>query len=167
MKRKRLRIKILVIGEGPNHKEKSELGYTGVIGSELAALMDVNRKQYNSLVITRNLLSCYCGEWEGKLMLPADIAKRQAKLIEPLMKNRISILIGDRVARAFGYTGKHYERFGCWCESYPSPEHPVGFIKAIFRLPHPVYNKRWWNTTGNGAKAHAYLRTIARACMLK
>jgi len=161
VKRKGPIVKILVIGEGPNSRDKTELGYVGKIGGFLAGAMKLNRKQYNQLVITRNLLPHYCGEWSGKLLLPAEVAKRESAKLVPLMKNRISILLGDRVARAFGYAKQ--KPFGVWRETIKGKRKQS--INVIVRLPLPT--DRWWDDECKRLIAIDYLRTIARACMLK
>jgi hypothetical protein len=113
----------------------------GAIGYRLADLAGLTLAEYTARTERTNLLPAYPG-----VVWPSSRAKPAAERLAPALRGRRVILLGQHVARAFGWR----RPFFVWV-----PQEEGGAIAAI---PHPSSRNLWWNDPEHRAAARRFLR---------
>lgn len=134
---------ILVVGEMPG----SPLGgppLEGATGARLAELMGLQWADYLRVTERLNLVPSWRLSW------PAVDARARAASLARLFPRRRSILLGRRVAEAFGIE--------CLTGVFEAPEGGL-----VMTLPHPSGRNRWYNSDGNRQTARLLLALMMRA----
>ncbi len=133
---------VLLIGEAPN-ASNPDGGHPlmGAIGFRLADLAGLTLAEYTARTERRNLLAKYPGAgW------PLLRARAAADDLQPDLIGRRVILLGQNVARSFGW----HSRLFWWNDL------AAGGRLAL--IPHPSSRNPWWNDAENRATARRFLR---------
>ncbi|HEU4864630.1 MAG TPA: hypothetical protein VFT76_00155 [Actinomycetota bacterium] len=101
-----------------------------------------------------NLLPTYPGPAPRKgALFPIVEAREVARLLDESLPVEVSfILMGRRVAKAFGFRSFEYDLLDWFVPR------PGGRAFAVF--PHPSGIVLWWNEPENAARARAFLREV-------
>lgn len=138
-------MKILIIGEAPGPAGAGP-PLDGAIGARIAEYAGVTVDEYRAMTYRANLLAAWPGDaW------PAAVAQASAEAMLHLMMEQRTILLGQRVAVAFGL---RLAPLMTWRPLVD--DHPAYGEVAI--LPHPSGLNRWWNDPENRAAARRFLR---------
>lgn len=141
---------ILLVGEAPAPSDGPLApgeALTGSSGRRIASLAGLAWDDYLALTERVNLFDELPPIW-----LPYE-AREAARLIIPRMYDRRTILLGQKVAAAFGLAGG--EAMLEWATRWTSDI--AGAEVAI--VPHPSGRNRWWNDRANVARASTFLTT--------
>lgn len=137
--------KILVIGEAPGDVGPPDTPLEGAVGRRIAELAGLSWDDYLALTERRNLLAVNPGEtW------PTAEAAAAGDEMMPQLFSRRTILLGQRVARAFGARVPPLQ-FEPILEGRPD----LGKWAVV---PHPSGRNRWWNEPENRSAARRFLR---------
>lgn len=146
-----------LIGEAPGkHGKPGEPALLGRIGRRLARLMGTNEDQYRWSTRRDNLLPRWPGKAPGNgSAWPVKQARRAARRMEDgglfaFGHDRIVVLLGRRVAAAFGFGGAK------WFKPF------IVYGVTVVVTPHPSGANRWWNEPANVRRAGRFWRTIWR-----
>jgi uracil-DNA glycosylase len=132
---------VLVVGEAPGRL--SGVRPLGSLDRKLPALRGVPRV---------NLLDRYPGSDGKGARFPIGPARTAAKSLLRAVPEASLVLVGRRVAEAFGFKTFAYD----WFEWFS-----VGG-RAYAVIPHPSGIVRWWNDPANRAAAERFADEIAR-----
>lgn len=152
---------VLLVGEAPG--KGGRLGgpvLLGRIGRRLARLMGATEDQYRRRTRRVNLLTRWPGRASGNgSAWPVKRARRSARRMEDAglfaPPDRIVILLGRRVAAAFGLGGAP------WFTSFQMAS-SQGMPAEVVVAPHPSGASRWWNEPANVARARRFWRSVGR-----
>jgi uracil-DNA glycosylase len=127
-------VSVLVVGEAPNSTSADDpLGSTRYL--DLTRFDRVNLLQ----------------EWPGRdgkgSLLPGERAKEAAAALRLAYPQRPLVLMGARVAYAFGYERRHFE----WLRWFTAWDG-----RRIAVCPHPSGIVRWWNDPDNARAAQDF-----------
>lgn len=149
----------LLVGEAPSRNMK--LPDHCLLREDLMRLAGLDLRRFYSLFARTNLLDYWPGRMRpghagDKFPLPG--AREAARKLVPALPGfELTILLGRRVERAFGFPSRP------WFEVSEHRARIDGELKA-FRVacfPHPSKASRWWNKPGNLAKARSAWRHAA------
>lgn len=134
---------IIMIGEAPGLITAYDEGpLEGKIGRRLAEYAGLTLEEYRDRTERHNLFDSPIEKW------PREEAALNAGLIWSSLIGRRTILLGRRVADAFGLTNMKELRSVTLDDR--------GTEVAI--VPHPSGRNIWWNEAGNRAEARRFLR---------
>lgn len=143
-------MKPLLIGQapGPNTLPSHPLfpAPSTSTGARLQRMMGLSRSEYLRQFDRMNLLRAYPGAWANGDKFPLTAARVAAQAIEPLLRDRVVVLVGRNVAEAFGHG--HLDFF-VW-EEAPA----WGYHFAT--IPHPSGRNHWYNRPENLARAKEF-----------
>lgn len=139
-------MKVLLIGESPNasHPDGGR-PLMGAIGYRLADLAGLTLAEYTDRTERVNLFERFPGA-----VWPRHEARAAAEALAPRLSGRTTLLLGQKVAAAFGW----HSRVFSWVrpEAFEYPETRLAVI------PHPSSRNLWWNDPENRAAARRFLR---------
>lgn len=148
--------KILLIGQapGPNTDPKRPLAPLPKTsaGGRLAELAGLDAVSYLRTFDTANLLYEFPGRWKRDDKFPLDAATIAANAMKPLLRKRRIVLIGRRVALAFGFPKE--AEFHCWY-------HDQWWDYEVAVAPHTSGRNHWYRKEGNLEKSFAFWRSIS------
>lgn len=131
----------ILVGEAPSSTSDPSRPFSGRSGARLAALLG---RELDSVFELVNLLPAYPGRAGKGSGFDRELARARAAEIAATRGDRLLILVGHRVAAAFGLDGDYLvERDGA----------------IVF--PHPSGINRFWNDPANVTRARRVLRSAA------
>jgi hypothetical protein len=140
---------LLLVGEAPSRTvgtlPRPSYALTGRSGRRLAELAGVPWVTYLRRTERTNLLE----DWPGATW-PAAEARMGALRVLPQLAERRTILVGARVARAFGLTWDPFSFVIRLDALVPDAD--------VAMIPHPSGRSRWWNDARNVERARAFLQ---------
>lgn len=133
---------IVLIGERPRAPgDDPVLGHSG---RRLAAILGLTLGEYAAEFERVHLVRDPSGPW------PHTSAQREAAKLVRRFQGRHALLLGNRVARAFGVEARD-----------PFVWFDLDGLQAA-RYPHPSGLSRWWNDPANAQEAARWLRRAVR-----
>lgn len=136
--------RVVLVGEAPARSAgvlPPDMALTGYTGRRIARWAGVSDGRYMGTTERWNLLD------EAPVSWPVALAKNRADNLEALTRGRRVILVGTRVAEAFGF---HWPPF-----TWGPPDELGGRLAWI---PHPSGRNRYYNDPANVALAEGFLR---------
>ena len=131
--------RLLLVGEAPSRAPTRDGPLSGRCGRRLADLAGLPYDAYLEAVERRNLLARNPGRSGPKGdAFPMREARARAWAFSRVYAGRRAILLGRRVAAAFGRPNAPYLR---WISLAP--------FSAAMVFPHPSGVSRWWNCEEN------------------
>lgn len=132
-------------------------------GGRLCDLMGITRGQYLKSFDRANLLPYFPGRTQARddsfPMAPARLA---ARVMRPLLRGRQVILVGRKVADAFGVPRvEWFEEFPLHCGPRHAATECSGLATAIV-IPHPSGRNHWYNSETNRELARQHLTRLAQ-----
>jgi hypothetical protein len=144
-------MKPLIIGEAPSKNGKPERPIEGRIGQRLADHAGLSYADFLVHFDRVNLLH-ERQEVAGKGFVfdrAAAINAAQA-LVKQLTAGRLVLLLGRRVAGAFGCTKDYFDA------------HHLENGAILYVVPHPSGINRWWNDPWNSKTMRAFMHQIVK-----
>lgn len=143
----------LIIGEAPGKNGDPSKPCEGRIGARLAACAGITYEEYLTLFDRINLLDEQPQDAPKGMAFNVKQAGKIARAMEPTLEERpLVLLLGKRVAGAFGFTGAEYFQMTT-----------LGRIAAqtpFYIVPHPSGVNRWWNELGNELQMIRFMHSI-------
>lgn len=142
--------RLVLIGEAPGGgltvSHPLELTLAGSTGRNLCAIAGWDWDTYLAVTDRRNLFDTPMPAWLS------DVARSRALVLAPDIEGHRILLLGARVARAFGVAAEppyawFWQRVG-----YPD--------LRLARIPHPSGLNRVWNDPAERARARAFLEKL-------
>jgi hypothetical protein len=144
------RSKPLIVGEAPSKNEIVPTPIEGRVGRRLARCAGLSFDEFIDRFDRMNLLSVRQDTQEKGFVFDSRAAGIVAReLRERLEPGRTVLLLGHRVADAFGIKGEYFATFA-------PPGEAVYYV-----LPHPSGVNHWWNDPANVEKMNAFMHEIA------
>lgn len=147
--------RVILVGEAPSKNEVTETPIAGRIGRRLAACAGLSFDEYMARFERVNLLHVRQDTKAKGFEFNAAAAEREALRLRTTWGSfriaynpRVVILLGKRVARAFGVPQDYFTLHRLDHEFYV--------------LPHPSGINRWFNEPANTEKFSAFLKEIIR-----
>lgn len=145
----------LLIGQAPGPRTDPDVPLSGRCGARLAELCGLSLDEFLASFRRVNLIERFPGKQSKGDRFPIDLARRGA--IELLMTGVFTgakvVLLGDNVARAFGWTPGNFS---------PLRFYPCGVTHhGIAVCPHPSGVNRWWNNQRNVYRARGFWSLLA------
>lgn len=149
-------MKPLIIGQAPGPRSDPDVPLSGRCGERLAALCGIGHDQFLERFCRVNLIKRFPGKQSKGDAFPIEEARKGAigLLMTGVFATTKIVLLGDAVARTFGYASFEYK----FHKFYPCRVSPHG----IAFCPHPSGVNRWWNDAGNFEAARRFWRRLAR-----
>lgn len=138
-------VRPLLIGEAPGRASRRP--FEGRCEAQLAALAGVTVPALRAAVVMRNLLGAWPGAAAKGALFPLPAARARAAVLRLGARDRVVILAGKRVARAFGVQAPYLARVALRG-------------RTAYVLPHPSGVNRWYNSARNRARASRFLRGV-------
>lgn len=150
-------MKPLLIGQAPGPATDPGLPLSGRCGARLAELCGLELESFLRTFDRVNLVRTFPGKAGKGDAFPIDLARKGAVdlLIFGRLNQRPTVLLGQNVARAFGFPASGVEFFR-WNYLDGNPSMRLAFA------PHPSGVSRWWNDPANEAAARRFFRRLAR-----
>lgn len=148
-------MKPLLIGQAPGPNTDPEQPLSGRCGARLAEMCGVDLPTFLRTFERVNLVRKHPGKAGKGDAFPMDAARKTA--IDLLLfgkLNRTVVVLGGKVAKAFGFPSTGLEFFR-WNQIDGSP-----LIRLAF-APHPSGISLWWNDPKNAAAARRFWRRLA------
>lgn len=123
-------------------------------GGRLAELAGLTPKQYLQTFDRANLLQFFPGRSMCPDKFPKPAAEIAAGAMKPLLGGRRLILLGQKVADAFGYPARHLD----WHEWFE--DEFWGFRVAV--VPHTSGRSHWYRKPENMEQARAFWGRLMR-----
>ena len=146
----------LIIGEAPSMNGNPDKPITGRSGRFLAEVAwgdDADVPRFLAGFERKNLLLAWPGHAGKGSAWPITAARKAASTLLPRLAGRTAILLGKRVARAFGMARLGYFTLA------PIRCGAAGIMPVwVVIVPHPSGINRWWNDPANRKKAGGWLR---------
>jgi len=140
----------LIIGEAPNRGGDPRHPIEGRIGRRLAALSGLSFEAFKDRCARVNLLPAWAGRAGKGSAFSVVVARYRAQsLRRRFVAGRTVILLGHRVARAFGISAAYFS------------EVHVEAARVVV-VPHPSGVNRWYNEVRNARKMAAFMRRVVR-----
>lgn len=134
---------IVLVGEAPERAIAPDEALAGRIGQRLAKLAGISLRTYLERTRRLNVYEEPPPAWSR-----SEASVRANHIWRTLRAGDQVILLGSRVAEAFGVAGR--QRLA-W--------HPFGFA-SIALIPHPSGRNRWWNDPLNVLAASRFLTNL-------
>jgi uracil-DNA glycosylase len=139
-------VRLVLVGQAPGPTSDPEVPLcpvTSTTGRRLRDLMQLSSEEY--LLLERvNLLQCFPGKHARDDAFPRKLARVAAQAMRPLLRGRRVVLLGRKVAAAFGVE-LPFLMWSTWKDL------------EISILPHPSGRSRWYNSPENQGKAGEFL----------
>lgn len=147
----RLQMKPLLVGEAPSKNEVTETPLEGRVGRRLADLAGLTVDQYLARFDRVNLLHVRQDTKEKGFEFDLPAARDAVRELRRngTLRDRAVVLLGHRVAEAFGVGNLRYFR-----------GMPNGQGGMIWLMPHPSGVNRWWNDQSNCEEAREFMRGL-------
>lgn len=133
---------VVIIGErysSPPTEPTEPLAASSYSGERLRSLADLSSEEYERRADRANLLPG-SGQDEWDMMA----ARQRAAEFISLLQHRFVILLGRKVASAFGIFSQWFEETRSYSAEY-------------YVMPHPSGMNRWWNTPRNMEQAREFM----------
>lgn len=143
-------MKSLLIGEAPSKNEHPPTPLEGRIGRRLAEYAGISFEDFLERFERMNLLAVRQDTKEKGFEFDADQARINAMRLD-IAPNRTVVLLGHRVARAFGLRNATYFKL-----------YDGGQGRSLYVIPHPSGVNRWWNDVENQIEAARFMRSLAK-----
>lgn len=139
-------IRIQFVGQAPSKETDGKPPFTGRCGAFLAQLMGTTQEKMLVDHDFLNVLNSWPGKGVGGDRFPFIEAKVAAQKMFPQLRNRIVILLGANVAKAFGMRQFRYlERY-----EMRNPQNLSDVVVPLMIvIPHPSGVNRYWNFPDN------------------
>lgn len=139
----------LVIGEAPSKNEITPRPLEGRVGRRLALLAGLSHDDYLSTFERLNLLEVRQDRAPKGFTFDMEAAKKAAtRLLQgPIVPGRLVLLLGFRVAGAFGLKNERFVK-----QDLHGAE--------AYVLPHPSSVNRWWNDADNVKVASTFMHNV-------
>ena len=143
-------MKPLIVGEAPSKNQDPERPIEGRIGMRLAACCGLPYDQFLDHFERVNLLHVRQDTAAKGFEFDAVAGALAAKRIWCLdtSPDRIILLLGKRVATAFGAHDRWFEL------------QRLGSLGEFYVLPHPSGVNRWWNDPANEERAVRFMHEV-------
>lgn len=147
--------RIVLIGPNPtigsNPKEPLYLGGSNRgIGKSLVRLSRLDPDSYVIAFERHYLLPLHQGRHRGGDRLPVHLARQAAKGLVQALRGRTVVLVGRKVAKAFGV-------------DHIAPFVRVEMAEATMTwIPNPCGANRWWNDPANRNAGEAFLSNLGQ-----
>jgi len=140
----------LLVGEAPNRTGDARRPLDGRVGARLAGFAGLDVAAYRRRFARVNVLGAWPGASGGKgAAFYHDVAAREATRLRRRFRGRRTVvLLGQRVARAFGVRPDYFV------------ERRVAGAR-VFVVPHPSGIVRWYNDPANVARMRRFMRAVA------
>lgn len=157
-------MKMLIVGEAPAAKRPEWSVLQGPSGERLARLFGCDWREVADAV---NLLDWHQrADANGESKFPAPEAKAAARMllrVHPGLNGvgpacPLVLLLGRRVAHAFGVTGVAYFETTVVCSR--TAAEPVQRPAVV--VPHPSGRSRWWNEPANRTAAGVWFEKLTK-----
>lgn len=140
---------LLLIGQAPGKDGGNDNPLTGRSGQRLAAMMGIKVVTFKGQVDRINVFTRYPGTSGKGDAFPLEEARSRTPALASSMHGRRVILLGNNVARAFGYDPRQ-------CLLRWTIDTQIGCEVAM--VPHPSGVNLWWNKPENRDSAKKFLR---------
>jgi len=151
-----LRWSCLLLGEAPNRwqgEDPIQRGRHTLYREDLAELCGLTMPAFYRCFVRANLLSRWPGRsGRGSAFPPAEARRRAESVAQHLGSFRSVVLVGRRVARAFG---RYKQDWYAWYDDGP----------RVAVVPHPSRVNRYWNDPANVRAAEAFFRLLAEGIL--
>lgn len=148
-------MKPLLVGQAPGPTSDPEEPLSGRCGDRLAELCGLEPAKFLARFRRVNLIDEFPGKAAKGDAFPLDLARRGAVdfLITGVFHTTRVVLLGDNVAKAFGFRPGHFPLLKFL---------PCGATRhGIAFCPHPSGVNRWWNEPANELAARCFWRRLA------
>lgn len=140
--------RLVLVGEAPSRTQDFTRAVESRLTKRLAAMADVELSEFLAGTERRNVLQDWPGPQGKGGAFPMYRARREAQDMRMVLLGRRVVLLGSRVATAFGLARLGVLRW-----------HVIGHDGAGYAvLPHPSGVNRWYNNPDNMEAARAFLR---------
>lgn len=145
---------VVIVGEAPGKGwKRGESALLGRIGKRLAGLMGMSEEQYQWNTVRVNLFSRPVDRWFPAMARRAARRRENGGLFS--RKDRIVILLGRNVAKAFGFGAapwfKAFYGLGTGAEN-----------TVVVVAPHPSGKNHWWNDPRHRREAKKFWQMVYR-----
>lgn len=142
-------MKPLIVGEAPSKNEDTPRPIEGRIGKRLAKLSGLTLEGFLSTFERMNLLQVRQDSAEHGFTfdMVAARAAAEASFQHDVVPGRIVLLLGQRVARAYGVRTDYFE------------ECSLRGARA-YVVPHPSGVSHWWNDATHMVRAEGFMHGI-------
>ena len=138
---------VVLVGEAPSRRSDPRRPLDGPCGSRLERLAEIPVGSLGDRCVAVNLLPAWPGRRGKGAAFPMAEARAAAAELVPLLEGRAVLLLGRRVAAAFGVVDWPYLVPMRW---------EGGPVAAV--VPHPSGVCRWWNDPEASRRAAGTLR---------
>lgn len=155
-------MKMLIVGEAPGASSPEWSVLQGPSGARLARLFG---RDWREVADAINLLDWHQrADANGENKFPASEARAAARMllrVHPGLNGAglacpLVLLLGRRVAHAFGVTGvAYFEATTVWSRTALEPVQRPAVV-----VPHPSGRSRWWNDPANRRTAEAWFKKV-------
>lgn len=144
-------MKPLLVGEAPGRNGDPCRPLEGKVGRRLAALFGLTFDGYLEAFVRTNLLDFWPGQnGKGAAFVIVDAEMVACTLVRKRFKRgRVVLLLGKRVARAFGTKGDYFD------------EQVVNGAR-VYVVPHPSGVNRWYNDSTNVEHVRRFMKQVVR-----
>lgn len=147
--------RIYFIGQAPSRETDGQPPFVGKCGKFLAEqLMGLTQEEMLAQHDFVNVLDRWPGKGINGDLFPLAKARVAARGLAEDMRNRVVIMLGHNVARAFGCDKFQYFR---WYEVRHPDNTNVIIAKRCAIIPHPSGVNRLWNLQNNRIIARKFL----------
>ncbi len=147
-------MKPLIIGEAPSKNEPTPRPIEGRIGKRLAMYANMPLQRFLDHFDRVNLLAIRQDTAEHGFTFDVKAARVEAdKLQREFKRGQVVILLGGRVAEAFGVHDDYFV------------ENPLGLAKAYI-VPHPSGINRWHNDPANRIRMSVFMAEIVERTLV-
>jgi len=147
--------RIYFVGQAPSRETDGQPPFVGKAGKFLAEeLMGITQEQMLRDHDFVNVLDRWPGKGINGDLFPLAKARIAARGLTENLRDRVVILLGNNVARAFGCDKFEYFR---WYEVRHPDNNNVVIAKRCAIIPHPSGVNRLWNLKNNRIVARKFL----------
>lgn len=141
----------LLVGEAPSRTSGPD-PLSGACGARLAGFCSLSAREFGSTFDRANVLATWPGSAGKGSAFPLALARERAAALRRRFRGgRTVILLGRRVARAFGLAEQHYFE-PVWVGRSP-----------VFVVPHPSGVNAWFNDPAHARQMRMFLAVLVRA----
>ncbi len=139
-------MKPLIIGEAPSRTGDPKKVIDGALGAKLAAFCGMNMQTFRAEFARANVTDAWPGQAGKGSMFDAEPS---ARLRRRLLKGRLVIMLGKRVARAFDMDPDYFI------------EQRTISGAGVYVVPHPSGINRFYNSAENRSRMACFMRSLA------
>lgn len=141
----------IIVGEAPSKNQDPERPIEGRIGKRLALFANLSYEAYLEHFERVNLLHLRQDDGTKFIFDNVAAAEEAKRLRQAWDYGRQVLLLGNRVAKAFGVQGPCFER--------------LVYDHDFYIVPHPSGLNRFYNDPANRHQARAFLSQFVRATL--